>query len=198
MGRSARAPSPRDWIGSRPSSPSDRSSRCNFGGTANGARSFVGREALNRSALSAGHPHHAALVAVRRRLTPSPLFWFRTCETFGAARGHEFAQAWTDFFGGFAAGHTHVIGYWQSGLHRLRAGALPALVGTRRAHRRYAVGASLRRPLGANSSANHQLFDRPYSRRVVSRGTSKEGARSKRHGDPTRLSETWQHLAGSS
>jgi hypothetical protein len=86
---------------------------------------FVGREALDRSALGAGHPHHATLVAVRRRLAQSPLFWFRTCETFGAARGHEFAKAWTDFFGGHAAGHTHVIGYWQSGLHRLRAGAPP-------------------------------------------------------------------------
>lgn len=81
---------------------------------------------LDASALRADHPWSGALAAIRDRLGPEPLWWFRTCETFGAAAGHRFARAWTDFFGGRAAGHTHVIGVWQSGLHSLAAGDTPA------------------------------------------------------------------------
>ena len=55
-------------------------------------------------------------------MVPDPLWWFRTCEAFGATRGHDFARRFTDFFGGRAAGHTYIIGLWQSGLHSLRAG----------------------------------------------------------------------------
>ncbi|MET0405724.1 MAG: hypothetical protein ABW123_25110, partial [Cystobacter sp.] len=46
-------------------------------------------------------------------------------ETFGTARGHAFARAWTRFFGCRAAGHTYVIGPWQSGLHSLGPGEEP-------------------------------------------------------------------------
>jgi hypothetical protein len=53
------------------------------------------------------------------------LWWFRTCQTFGAREGHDFARAFTDHLGADAAGHTHVIGAWQSGLHRLAAGTVP-------------------------------------------------------------------------
>ena len=43
-----------------------------------------------------------------------------------SAAGHDFARAWTDFFGSRAAGHTFIIGYWQSGLHTLAPGASAA------------------------------------------------------------------------
>jgi len=52
-------------------------------------------------------------------------WWFRTCETFGADAGHDFARAWTSYFDCRAAGHTYVIGPWQSGLHTLEPGARP-------------------------------------------------------------------------
>jgi hypothetical protein len=88
-------------------------------------RLFIGRETLDRAALVPGHERHAGLSALRERLAPDALVWFRTCETFGASEGHDFARALTDFFGCAAAGHTFIIGYWQSGLHRLEPGRAP-------------------------------------------------------------------------
>lgn len=85
----------------------------------------IGAELLDERALLRGHELHAPLARVRARLTTGALWWFRTCETFGAERGQRFARAWADFFGAHAAGHTYIIGYWQSGLHRLTPGAEP-------------------------------------------------------------------------
>jgi hypothetical protein len=78
-------------------------------------------EVLDQAALAPGHVHHPRLRRVAARLLPGAegLFWFRTCETFGTAPGQAFARAWSRFFGCRAAGHTHVIGFWQSGLHSL-------------------------------------------------------------------------------
>jgi len=53
------------------------------------------------------------------------LWWFRTCETLGAECGQAFAMAWADFFNCRVAGHTHVIGFYQSGLHSLSPGESP-------------------------------------------------------------------------
>jgi len=88
---------------------------------------LVAGEPLSRFALRAGHPFRPTLEAIRARLIPgaSAGWWFRTCETFGATAGQDFARAWTDFFGCRAAGHTFIIGYWQSGLHSLAPGAAP-------------------------------------------------------------------------
>lgn len=86
----------------------------------------VAGEVLDRAALMPAHPHRRRLEAIRARLVPGDgLWWFRTCETFGARAGHDLARAWADFFGARAAGHTFVIGPWQSGLHSLAPGAVP-------------------------------------------------------------------------
>jgi hypothetical protein len=89
---------------------------------------LIDGEPLDAGALLPGHPHHARLARLRARMRQGDggLWWFRTCETFGGARGQAFATAWTRFFGCRAAGHTHVIGVWQSGLHSLRPGQTPA------------------------------------------------------------------------
>jgi hypothetical protein len=84
---------------------------------------LAGGERLDRAALVPGHPLHSRLARLRERLAPGALFWFRTCETFGARAGHAFAESWSDFFGCRTAGHTYVIGWWQSGLHALLPGA---------------------------------------------------------------------------
>lgn len=86
---------------------------------------MIDRVALDAAALEPGHRHHRQLCAIRERLSPGALWWFRTCETFGAVAGQDFARRWTDFFGRRAAGHTYIIGYWQSGLHSLEPGARP-------------------------------------------------------------------------
>ena len=82
---------------------------------------------LDVSALDPSHRHLEVLNRIRERLVPGQkaLWWFRTCETFGGRVGQQFARAWTDFFHCRAAGHTYVIGPYQSGLHVLRPGEIP-------------------------------------------------------------------------
>ena len=58
----------------------------------------------------------------REQLAPNALIWFRTCETLGANAGIEFAERLADWTGARIAGHTHVIGFHQSGLHALAPG----------------------------------------------------------------------------
>src|SRR5437016_566767 len=80
---------------------------------------LIARDALDARALSNAHAMHRRLEALRERLAPNALVWFRTCETFGAARGIDFARRLSDFLGARVAGHTFVIGFHQSGLHGL-------------------------------------------------------------------------------
>jgi hypothetical protein len=85
-----------------------------------------GKGVLDARALVPGHALHGRLEAMRERLAPNALIWFRTCETFGAAAGHDFAMRLADWSGARVAGHTHVIGLHQSGLHGLVPGSRPA------------------------------------------------------------------------
>jgi hypothetical protein len=80
---------------------------------------WIEDELLEADALSPGHRHHARLAAIATRLTPQSLWWFRSCDVFGTELGHQFARAWTRFFGCRAAGHTYTINMLQSGLHVL-------------------------------------------------------------------------------
>lgn len=86
-------------------------------------RVLVGDDVLDARALSHGHPWRAKLEAVRERLAPDALVWFRTCETFGAHAGIDFAERLADFLGARVAGHTYVIHFHQSGLHGLAPGS---------------------------------------------------------------------------
>ena len=65
------------------------------------------------------------LKAVRDRLTPDALIWFRTCASFGAQPGQIFARRWAEFMNCRVAGYTYNIGLSQSGLHSLRPGQHP-------------------------------------------------------------------------
>lgn len=96
-----------------------------FWGHGKWGRALVDRESFDRSALAPGHRLRPKLEAVRERLAPDALVWFRTCETLGAHAGQDFARALGDFLGARVAGHTFVIGFWQSGLHALAPGAAP-------------------------------------------------------------------------
>jgi hypothetical protein len=89
-------------------------------------RILVDRESLDRGALAPGHALRPKLEALRERLSPTALLWFRTCETLGARAGQDFAAALSDFTGASVAGHTYVIGYFQSGLHVLSPGVAPS------------------------------------------------------------------------
>ncbi len=82
----------------------------------------VGGERLDVGALRERHPLHAGLLAVRERLAPNALVWFRTCETLGAQRGIDFAERLSDFLGARVAGHTFIVAFHQSGLHGVAPG----------------------------------------------------------------------------
>jgi len=97
-----------------------------FWGHGKWGRIFIDREQLDRSVLLPGHRQHLAFRAVRERLVPDALLWFRTCETLGAKPGQDFAAALADATGARVAGHTYVIGFLQSGLHCARPGVAPA------------------------------------------------------------------------
>ena len=88
-------------------------------------RGLIASDALDASALDVAHRHHRSLRAVRERLAPDALVWFRTCEAFGANAGRDFAMRWADWLGARVAGHTYVIGALQSGLHGLVPGHSP-------------------------------------------------------------------------
>lgn len=98
-----------------------------FWGHGRWGHALLGDEALSQASFSEGHAHRRGLHALRDCLLPDAqsLVWFRTCETFGASRGHAFAKTLTRELKTRAAGHTHVIGTLQSGLHGLRPGAEP-------------------------------------------------------------------------
>ena len=112
------------WLGEHESS--EPIAEIQFWGHGKWGGAKIDKETLDRESLDAGSSQRKLVDAVRERMTPSSLWWFRTCETFGAEPGHDFARAWTDHFGCDAAGHTFIISHWQSGLHRLRAGDAPS------------------------------------------------------------------------
>lgn len=97
-----------------------------FWGHGKWGRVLIEHESFDRSALAPHHRLRPKLDALRERLAPNALIWFRTCETFGASAGHDFARALADFTGARVAGHTFVIGYFQSGLHALSPGQAPS------------------------------------------------------------------------
>jgi hypothetical protein len=88
-----------------------------------------GMAAMNGVALRADSFQHMVwgklLQDIRGHLTADALIWFRTCGTFGGAAGHVFARSWATNMGCRVAGHTHLIGPFQSGLRSLRPGDSP-------------------------------------------------------------------------
>ncbi len=96
-----------------------------YWGHGNWGSARVGSDVLDARALRPLHPLRRRLDAVRERLLPGALVWLRTCETFGAARGIDFARRLSDHLGARVAGHTFIIGFHQSGLHGLTPGAVP-------------------------------------------------------------------------
>jgi hypothetical protein len=97
-----------------------------FWGHGKWGRIFIDREALDRGVLAPQHALHRSFQAVRERLSPDALLWFRTCETLGAHVGQDFGAALADATGARVAGHTFVIGFFQSGLHCARPGVRPS------------------------------------------------------------------------
>lgn len=86
---------------------------------------FVAQDRLDIDSLAANAPMAELLSSIAKKLSPESLVWFRTCETFGAVKGQRFAAACADRLGSRIAGHTFIIGPWQSGLHTITPGSSP-------------------------------------------------------------------------
>jgi hypothetical protein len=85
----------------------------------------IGDDVFDRRSLVRGSERLAPLARIRARLAPGALFWFRTCQTFGAEKGQRFVSALAETLGCRIAGYTYIIGWWQSGLHVLAPGEKP-------------------------------------------------------------------------
>jgi hypothetical protein len=64
--------------------------------------------------------------APRSNSQRDPLVWLRCCSAFGTRLGHSFARELASRLGARVAGHTHIIGVWQSGTHSVAPGEAPA------------------------------------------------------------------------
>ena len=63
------------------------------------------------------------LGALGRALAPGALVWLRCCSAFGTRAGQDFGAKLADTLGARVAGHTYIIGIWQSGTHSVSPGA---------------------------------------------------------------------------
>lgn len=114
-----------DWLlGHQPERPI---AEIQFWGHGKWGGLWMDEEVIGLEVLSPGHRLYQRFAALRQRLLPGgqALWWFRCCDTFGTERGHELARGWTRFYDCRAAGHTHHIGFLQSGLQVLEPGAEP-------------------------------------------------------------------------
>src|SRR5262245_48424191 len=92
------------WLASyRPETPI---AEVQYWGHGKWGRALIDGDSLDRRALELGHPLRPGLEALRARLAPDALLWFRTCETAGARAGHDFIAALADFAGVRVAAHT--------------------------------------------------------------------------------------------
>ena len=112
-----------EWLASY--EPAQPIQELQFWGHGKWGHFLIDRKPLGRELLDSTHEHHRGFQRFRERLTGDALIWFRTCETLGAQPGHDFAAALADATGARVAGHTYVIGFFQSGLHCLQPGMRP-------------------------------------------------------------------------
>jgi len=85
----------------------------------------MAQDVFDGRCLLRDHPLRHVLDDIEALVDEQSLWWFRTCETIGAHVGHAFAEHLSCRLGCRVAGHTHIIGPWQSGLHSLAPGDVP-------------------------------------------------------------------------
>jgi hypothetical protein len=83
----------------------------------------MGTSRLNSQALTGGL--RAEVDALAEVLAPGALVWLRCCSAFGH-HGRHFAERLAERLRARVAGHTYIIGIWQSGTHSLAPGETPS------------------------------------------------------------------------
>lgn len=106
-----------DWMLSLDSTK--KISMIQFWGHGSPGNVFINGDAINTNVLRSNHPLHLKFQALKKKLTDQSVIWFRSCTVFQGSKGSFFAKRWAQFFNCKIAGHTFVVGPWQSGLHTL-------------------------------------------------------------------------------
>jgi len=84
---------------------------------------LIGKSRLDLDALEKSHAMAGGIDRLCERLAgPDAFLWLRCCSAFGGHRGRLFAEKLALRLGCRVAGHTYVIGFWQSGAHSLAPG----------------------------------------------------------------------------
>ena len=112
-----------DWLTT--TRPDQEIAEIQYWGHGRWGNARVKEQVFDIESLSASHPWRHQWGRLAARLNEDSLWWFRTCETFGANVGHTFSRAFAETLGCRVAGHTFIIGPWQSGLHSLQPGQDP-------------------------------------------------------------------------
>jgi hypothetical protein len=82
----------------------------------------MGKTRLDVAAIEPGGELSALVDAFAEVLAPGALVWLRCCSAFGHPRGRELAERLAMRTRARVAGHTYVIGVWQSGTHSVGPG----------------------------------------------------------------------------
>ncbi len=75
----------------------------------------------------ASHPVPTAeWLSLKPILSSESLIWFRVCSSFQGPTGQVFAKRLADGLNCTIAGHTHIIGFFQGGLHTQKPNTMPS------------------------------------------------------------------------
>jgi hypothetical protein len=95
-------------------------SQIQYWGHGSWGKAWLGRSVISESTLNKSNKIRDRLEELKPLLTSNALIWFRTCSTFGNKSGQGFAKEFTNYMDCRVAAHTHMIGWWQGGLHSLK------------------------------------------------------------------------------
>lgn len=97
-----------------------------FWGHGSPGRVWINNDFLSARSMVDVSKHKPYLLDLKQRLTEDSLIWFRSCNVFAGNEGRLFAVAFSQLMNCTIAGHTYIIGPWQSGLHTIRPGERPS------------------------------------------------------------------------
>lgn len=97
-----------------------------FWGHGSPGRVWINGDALSIRSLTEQSQHYIMLKKLKDRMAKDSVIWFRSCNVFSASEGRFFSIAFCQFMQTKIAGHTYIVGPWQSGLHTIKPGQRPS------------------------------------------------------------------------
>lgn len=106
--------------------PNKKINSIQFWGHGSPGRVWINGDALSIRSLTYDSPHYYFLKKIKERLATDSTIWFRSCNVFTGSDGKFFSIAFSQFMQSRIAGHTYIVGPWQSGLHTIKPGQRPS------------------------------------------------------------------------